>query len=104
MHPQCPNLQTPFAQLHFDFLHGLMASVMTWCISWMVHLAVLLSLYSPESIDCCMISNSGEKLVILLARYLMTYLLDGIHQLAVFDPVDNSPGTVAIRAPPVLAI
>jgi hypothetical protein len=81
-----------------------MASVMTWCASWVVHLAALLSLYSPESIDCCMISNSGEMLAILLARYLMTYLLDGIHQLAFFDLVDNSPATVAIRAPPVLAI
>jgi hypothetical protein len=69
MHPQYPNLQTPFAQLHFDFLHGLMASVMTWCASWMVHLDALLLLYSPESIDCCMISNSGEMLAMLLAQY-----------------------------------
>jgi hypothetical protein len=67
MHPQCPNLQTPFAQLHFDFLHKLVASVMTWCASWMVHLVALLSLYSPESIDYCMISNSREMLAMLLA-------------------------------------
>jgi hypothetical protein len=104
MHPQCLNLQTPFAQSHFDFLYGLLASVITWCASWMVHLAALLSLYSPESIDCHMISNSGEMLAILLAQYLMTYLLDGIHQLPFFDPVDNSPATVAIHAPPVFAI
>jgi hypothetical protein len=81
-----------------------MASVMTWCASWMVHLAVLLLLYSPESIDYPMISNSEEKLAILLVQYLMTYLLDEIHQSAFFDPVDNSPATAAIRAPPVLAI
>jgi hypothetical protein len=104
MQPQHPNLQTPSAQLHFDFLHGLMASVMTWCASWMVHLVALLSLYSPESIDCLMISNSGGMLAMSLAQYLMAYLLDGIHQLTFFDPVDNSPATVAIYAPPVLAI
>jgi hypothetical protein len=104
MHPQHPNLQTLFVQLHFDFLHGLMASVMSWCASWMVHLVALLMLYSPKSIDCRMISNSGEMLAMLLAQYLMTYLLDGIQHLAFFDPVDNSLATVAIRAPPVLAI
>ncbi len=60
--------------------------------------------YSPESINCRMISNSGAMLATSLARYLMTYLSDGIHHLAFFDPVDNSPATVAIRAPPVLAI
>jgi hypothetical protein len=51
-----------------------------------------------------MISNSGAMLAMLLAQYLMTYLLDGIHQFAFFDPVDNSTATVAIRAPPALAI
>jgi hypothetical protein len=70
----------------------------------MVHLAELLLLYSPESIDCRMISKSGEMLAIPFAQYLMTYLLDGIHQLAFFNPVDNSPATVAIYASPVLAI
>ncbi len=49
-------------------------------------------------------SNSGAMLAMSLAQYLMTYLLDGIHQLAVFDPVDNSQATVAIHAPPVLVI
>jgi hypothetical protein len=77
---------------------------MTWCASWMVHLAALLLLYSPESINCRMIFNSGEMLAILLAQYLMIYLWDGIHQLAFFDPVDKSPATVATHAPPVLAI
>jgi hypothetical protein len=69
-----------------------------------VHLVALLSLYSPESINCRMISNSGAMLATSSARYLMTYLLDGIHQFAFFDPVDNSPATGAIRAPPELAI
>jgi hypothetical protein len=104
MHPQHLFMQIPFAQLHFDFLQGLTASAMTWCTSWMVHLLALLSLYSPESINCRMISNSGAMLATLLARYLMTYILAGIHHLAFFDPVDNSPAKVAIRAPPVLAI
>jgi hypothetical protein len=81
-----------------------MASVMTWFASWMVHLFLFLSLYSPESIDCRMISDSGAMLAMSLAQYLMAYLLDGIHQLAFFDPADNSLATVAIRAPPVLAI
>jgi hypothetical protein len=61
-----PNLQTLFVQLHFDFLHGLMASVMTWCTSWMVHLVAFLSLYSPESIDWRMFSNSEEILAMSL--------------------------------------
>ena len=104
MHPQRPFVQTPCAQLHFDFMHGLMASVMTWCATWMVHLLAVLSLYSPESINCRMISNSGAMLATLLARYLMTYLSDGIYHLAFFVPVDNSPATVATCAPPVLAI
>jgi hypothetical protein len=97
-------LQIPFVQLHFDFLQGLMAAVMTWCASWMVHLFAVWSLYSPEITDCHMISNSGAMLATLLARYLITYLSAGIHQIVFFDPVDNSPATVAIRAPPVLAI
>jgi hypothetical protein len=104
MHLQRVFLQIPFTQLHFDFLQGLTASVMTWCASWMVHLLALWSLYSPVIIDCCMISNSGAMLATLLARYLITYLLAGIHQFVFFDPVDNSPTKVAIRAPPELAI
>jgi hypothetical protein len=97
-------MQIPFAQLHFDFLQGLTASVVTWCASWMVHLLALWSLYSQESIDCRMISNSGAMLATLLARYLITYLSAGIYQFAFFGPVDNSPAKVAIRAPPELAI
>ncbi len=104
MHPQHPFMQSLFAHVHVDFRHGLTASVMTWCTSWMVHLLALLSLYSPESINCHMISNSGAMMATSLAGYWKTYLLDGIHQFAFFDPVDNSPGTVAIHAPPELAI
>jgi hypothetical protein len=65
----------------------------------MVHLAALLSLYSPECIDFHMISNLGAMLAILLVQYLITYLLDGVHQLSFFDPEDNSPVIVAIHAP-----
>jgi hypothetical protein len=105
----CTGTFVPFfdaseTQLHFDFLQGLTASVMTWCASWMVHHLALWPLYSPESIDYHMISNSGAMLATSLARYLMTYILAGIHQFAFFDPVDNSPAKVAICAPPELAI
>ncbi len=88
MQPQRPALHTPPLHPHFNFLHRLMACVICWCASWIVHFCVLLykrpkewELIPESRLNMCesvslsvpMQITLGVLCIILPVRWILAY-------------------------------